>query len=262
MIELPRIGYSLSAVFNKINTSIKNEDFSEYSLRWTRSNGSQLTIKQESEFQQAFEAALQSGESYLDLVLHPIQMNTRSQPPRNTTTQPVRNNPPTNTTTNTNTTNQNTGPSGSKSFDRLSNQMGTGTAPPSNNSGGRTNNPPPQTGKQNTIPIQNSPPPQFSGTLITSYAMNANRSSTSDKVDITVQKNNNVVTFIPVASNSQTDVQVILETDTVLNFVLQYDIVENGQRGRMTLTKTFNMPRAIFPSMFTVDGNRVTLNLN
>jgi len=70
------------------------------------------------------------------------------------------------------------------------------------------------------------------------------------------------VTFVPVASNVETDVKVLLESPTVLNFVLEYDMNEGGQRGRMTLTKTFNMPKNINPSMFTVDGTHVTLNLN
>eukprot|EP01129_Flabellula_baltica_P000191 TRINITY_DN10240_c0_g1_i1.p1 TRINITY_DN10240_c0_g1~~TRINITY_DN10240_c0_g1_i1.p1 ORF type:complete len:273 (-),score=53.25 TRINITY_DN10240_c0_g1_i1:342-1130(-) len=246
MIECPRNNYSLDQVMQRLRDTTKNEEFSDFSIRWTRNTGAQQTIKQQNEFQMAVETALQNGEYFVPLTLHPIYTGRRpsaqaSTPVRNTNTAS-----PARTPVNTASPSRQPVNSPSRTFNKVAGQV---AGSPSGNTSNRPSYQPVQQQKQ------------VNGTLITSFILGANPNAGTDKVDIQPAKTGNVVVFTPVPSTVETEVSVVLESTTALNFVLEFDVTQNGQLGRMTLTKTFNVSGPLDPSMFTVDGMIVTLTM-
>jgi len=230
LIELPRQGYSLAQAIELISHKIKNLDFDKFSLKWTKPNGTQLIIREEQEFT----ACVEEGDK-LEFQLQPIYGNQNTTPKKTQTTNTTNTNTPPKTTTPQKTTttnniqNTNTNMNNSKTYSTITTNTNT----------------PPKT-------------KQPEGNVISTFTLEAVQHG-AEKVEVKAeQQGGRQFIFRCIQSRYDTEVTVALENSTLLNFILKY----TAGNSIMTLTKSFNLPLAVTPSMFSIDQNVIVLTFN
>eukprot|EP01130_Rhizamoeba_saxonica_P003610 TRINITY_DN1507_c0_g1_i1.p1 TRINITY_DN1507_c0_g1~~TRINITY_DN1507_c0_g1_i1.p1 ORF type:complete len:251 (-),score=62.78 TRINITY_DN1507_c0_g1_i1:310-1023(-) len=221
-VQLPRIGYSYQQLYNGAKQKFANSEFQNFSLRWQRPSGSQMVLKEDTELENAIQEAIRSKQRYLNLSLHPTY-GANTGSRQPAKAQPARTQP------------ARTQPARTQ---------------PARTQPART--PPPQQSRQ---------PPAGKNTVF-QFSLEADPSSNSDKVTIDAVPEGMTFKFTCIPSNVATDVDVVIENSKQLDFILNYDVRQGSRVGKMTLTKSFNLPRDIYPEKLTQSGNVIYWSLS
>jgi len=243
VVELPRQGYSFQQLNQELTNKIRGCDFDRFSLRWSRSGGSQQIIREEDEFRAVVEAAVNGRTNYVELQLSPMygSQTTGNTQPKKTTT-PTTNTPSSNVNTSQNRPNTTVNiPSGNNA-----NVNRTGNTPTNTNVGRTTN----------------SNDPSF----ITSFTLASNARGT-DKVEVDAKfeqsGNERLFVFTVTPAKTEVEVTVRLGEPNRIDYVLKHTTTApNGATQILTVNKQFTLPSNVKTSQFTVDRQTVTLHLD